>query len=113
MAGVGDNARKLKAAGSRSSKLLRRILKAAVRQSGLKRSGIFITTNIRSSARSVKNIPEASGEWICLICAAVLDSYVQRRSKSRKEMYQALLENGKTRSIGVRNWGIGHTEEPV
>lgn len=35
-------------------------------------------------------------------------------AKSRKEMYQALeklLENGKTRSIGVSNWGIGHIEE--
>ncbi len=32
----------------------------------------------------------------------------------RKEMYLALeklLESGKTRSIGVSNWGIGHIEE--
>jgi diketogulonate reductase-like aldo/keto reductase len=68
----------------------------------------------------VKNIPEASGEWICLICAAVLDSYVQRRSKNRKETYhtlekllEKLLENGTTRSIGVSNWDIGHIEELV
>ena len=35
-------------------------------------------------------------------------------SKNRKEMYLALeklLENGKTKSIGVSNWGIGHIEE--
>jgi len=35
-------------------------------------------------------------------------------SKDRKEMYSALeklLEAGKTRSIGVSNWGIGHIEE--
>lgn len=33
---------------------------------------------------------------------------------ARKEMWQALeklLEHGKTRSIGVSNWGIGHIEE--
>lgn len=35
-------------------------------------------------------------------------------AKARKELWQALeklLENGKTRSIGVSNWGIGHIEE--
>ena len=35
-------------------------------------------------------------------------------AKGRKEIYQALeklLEDGKTRSIGVSNWGIGHIEE--
>lgn len=35
-------------------------------------------------------------------------------AQSRKEMYQtleALLEDGKTRSIGVKNWGIHHLEE--
>lgn len=35
-------------------------------------------------------------------------------SKNRKEMYLALeklLESGKTKAIGVSNWGIGHIEE--
>lgn len=35
-------------------------------------------------------------------------------SKNRKEMYQALeklLESGKTKSIGVSNWGVGHIKE--
>jgi len=35
-------------------------------------------------------------------------------SKSRKEIWLALeklLDDGKTRSIGVSNWGIGHLEE--
>jgi diketogulonate reductase-like aldo/keto reductase len=35
-------------------------------------------------------------------------------SKARKEMWSALerlLEDRKTRAIGVSNWGIGHIEE--
>jgi len=92
----------------------------AIRQSGLKRSDIFITTKILSPEGSVEesyrkvldSVQKIDGE----------DGYVDlflihspnAGSKARKEMYLALeklLENGKTRSIGVSNWGIGHIEE--
>lgn len=92
----------------------------AVRQSGLPRSDVFITTKILHSAGSVDKTYEKLVQSIEKIDGK--DGYVDLflvhtssgGSKDRKEMYLALeklLENGKTRSIGVSNWGIGHIEE--
>lgn len=91
-----------------------------MRQSGLKRSDIFITTKILSSAGSVENTYEKLLESVHKIDGN--DGYVDcflihtpsGGSKARKEMWQALeklYEEGKTRSIGVSNFGIGHIEE--
>ena len=92
----------------------------AVRQSGLKRSDVFITTKIWSAAGSVEksyqellsSVHKIDGE------EGYVDLFLIHQAGgsagSRKEMYQALeklLENGKTRSIGVSNWGIGHIEQ--
>jgi len=92
----------------------------AVRKSGLKRSDVFITTKIISSAGSVEKTYESLVDSVRKIDGE--DGYVDLflihtssgTSKGRKEMWLALeqlLGNGKTRSIGVSNWGIGHIEE--
>ncbi|KAH7360932.1 aldo-keto reductase [Rhexocercosporidium sp. MPI-PUGE-AT-0058] len=85
----------------------------AVHQSGIPRSDIFITTKIMTAAGSLdKTVDKIDGK----------DGYVDLflihtpsgGSNNRKEMYLALeklLESGKTKAIGVSNWGIGHIEE--
>lgn len=92
----------------------------AVRQSGLKRSDIFITTKIlhatgsaektyQSALDSVRTIEGEDGAVdLFLIHTATAGSTV------RKELWLALeklYEAGKARSIGVSNYGIGHIEE--
>jgi len=92
----------------------------AVRQSGLKRSDIFITTKVLTAAGSVDktyrnvldSVHKIDGE------SGYVDLFLIHTpsggAKARKEMWKALeklLENGKTRAIGVSNWGIGHIEE--
>ena len=92
----------------------------AVRQSGLKRSDVFITTKIISGAGSPEKTYQSLLDSVHKIDGE--DGYVDLflmhtasgGSDTRKEVYQALeklLENGKTRSIGVSNWGIAHIEE--
>jgi diketogulonate reductase-like aldo/keto reductase len=86
----------------------------------LKRSDIFITTKIfsetgdpeRTYQRLLESVHAIDGEH------GYIDLFLIHNSMGslspRKELYQALerlLENGKTRSIGVSNWGIGHIEE--
>jgi diketogulonate reductase-like aldo/keto reductase len=84
----------------------------AVRQSGLKRSEVFITTKILSAAGSVDKTYQKLIESVNKIDGE--DGYVDLflihtasgGSKNRKEIYQALeklLESGKTKSIGVSN----------
>ena len=91
----------------------------AARQSGLARSDIFLTTKILSAGGS----PEKTYEK-CLDSVHKIDGemgYVDLflihtpsgGPAAIKEMYQALekLESeGKVRSIGVSNFGIGHIE---
>ncbi|KAG0652346.1 putative oxidoreductase [Hyphodiscus hymeniophilus] len=92
----------------------------AVQRSGLKRSDVFITTKIWSAAGSVDKTYQEALDSVHKIDGE--DGYVdlflihQARGSagSLKEMYLALeklLETGKTRSIGVSNWGIGHIEK--
>lgn len=86
----------------------------------MKRSDIFITTKILSAANGVDKNYEKALDSVEKIDGK--DGYVDlflihspsMGAKSRKEVYQALeklLEAGKTKSIGVSNWGIGHIEE--
>lgn len=92
----------------------------AARQSGIPRSSLFLTTKILSSGGS----PEATYKK-CLESVQKIDGengYVDLflihtasgGPAARKEMWQALekLESeGRTKSIGVSNFGIGHIEE--
>ena len=92
----------------------------ALRQSGLKRSDVFITTKILSPASGIDKNYQKMLDSIEKIDGK--DGYVDlflihtasMGAKSRKEVYQALeklLEDGRTKSIGVSNWGIGHIVE--
>jgi diketogulonate reductase-like aldo/keto reductase len=92
----------------------------AVRKSGLPRDDIFITTKIMTPGGS----PQATYEKIQASVDKItgkdghVDLFLIHSSKSgpsgRKEMWQALerlYDEGRTRSIGVSNYGIKHIEE--
>ncbi|KAL4933100.1 aldo/keto reductase family protein [Aspergillus undulatus] len=92
----------------------------AIRDSGLPRDQIFVTTKILAPAGS----PEATYQKIVDSVDKIggKDGYVDlflihsssSGSSGRKELWQALeklLEAGKTRSIGVSNFGVKHIEE--
>ncbi|CAL8582218.1 hypothetical protein XPA_007887 [Xanthoria parietina] len=93
----------------------------AVRQSGIPRSHVFLTTKVLSAGGS----PEKTYQK-CLDSVKAIDpgedGYVDLflihspspGSAKRKEMWQALeklVEESKVRSIGVSNFGIGHINE--
>ena len=93
----------------------------AVRQSGLKRSDVFLTTKILAAAGSVEKSYQK-----CLNSVNQIDpgeqGYVDlflihspsSGTEKRKEMWGALerlLEEGRVKSIGVSNYGVGHIEE--
>ncbi|EXJ91317.1 alcohol dehydrogenase [Capronia coronata CBS 617.96] len=91
----------------------------AVQKSGIPRSEIFVTTKILSAGGSVEKSYQK-----CLDSVEKIDSggYVDlflihspnAGSKARKEMWLALeklYEEGKAKSIGVSNYGVGHIEE--
>ena len=96
----------------------------AVRQSELKRSDVFVTTKILSAAGSVQKSYEkciTSVEKIDQGTGAK-DGYVDlflihspnSGSEKRKEMWLALeklYDEGRAKSIGVSNFGVGHIEE--
>lgn len=92
----------------------------ALRKSGLPRSEVFVTTKIMSPGGS----PEATYEKILESVEKIggkdgyVDLFLIHSSSSgaagRKELWQALerlLEEGKTKSIGVSNYGVKHIEE--
>lgn len=92
----------------------------AVRLSGIDRREIFVTTKVMSPGGS----PEATYEKLrdSVEKIAGVDGYVdlflihsaRAGASGRKEMWLALerlLEEGRTRSIGVSNFGIRHIEE--
>ena len=93
----------------------------AVKESGLKRDEVYLTTKILSAGGSVDKSYQK-----CVSSVNKIDSgdkgYVDlflihspnAGSKARKEMWQALEklhEEGKAKSIGVSNFGIGHIKE--
>lgn len=92
----------------------------AVRNSGLDRKELFVTTKILSPAGS----PQATYEKLLNSVQTIggtdgyVDLFLIHSSSSgksgRKELWLALeklLEEGKTRSIGVSNFGVRHIEE--
>ena len=97
----------------------------AVRQSGIPRSELFLTTKILSAGGSVEKTYQKCLDSVKRISGEASqgdDGYVDLflihtpsgGSMARKEMWQALEkleQEGKARSIGVSNFGIGHIEE--
>ncbi|KAL9618565.1 MAG: hypothetical protein Q9160_006749 [Pyrenula sp. 1 TL-2023] len=91
----------------------------AVKQSGLPRSEIYVTTKILSSAGNVEGNITKCEESVKKIVGedGYLDLFLIHSpnggAKARKDMWQALeqlLSKKKTRDIGVSNFGIGHLE---
>lgn len=93
----------------------------AVRKSDLPRSEIFVTTKILSAAGSVEKSYQKCVESVNKIDAGdngYVDLFLihspNAGSNARKEMWLALeklYEEGKAKSIGVSNYGVGHIEE--
>jgi diketogulonate reductase-like aldo/keto reductase len=91
----------------------------AVKQSGIPRSEIFLTTKILSASGSVE---KSYQKCVASVNKIDKDGYVDlflihspnAGSKARKEMWLALEKlhaEGKAKSIGVSNFGIGHIKE--
>ncbi|KIX10054.1 uncharacterized protein Z518_01135 [Rhinocladiella mackenziei CBS 650.93] len=98
----------------------------AVRKSGLPRSEIFVTTKILSAGGSVEKSYQKCVDSVNKIDPGQNEGggegYVDlflihspnAGSKARKEMWLALeklYEEGRAKSIGVSNFGVGHIEE--
>lgn len=92
----------------------------ALRESGLKRSQVFITTKIFSSKGSIDKSYESVLESVHRLCGedGAVDLFLihspNAGKAARQELWLALeklYDAGKTRSIGVSNYGIGHIEE--
>lgn len=92
----------------------------AFRQSGLKRSEVFITTKIDHAEGSVEKTFQCALDSVKLINGddGFVDLFLVHTADigpaDCKEVWLALeklLEVGRTRSIGVSNYGIGHIEE--
>ncbi|KAI1768187.1 NADP-dependent oxidoreductase domain-containing protein [Hypoxylon sp. FL1150] len=93
----------------------------AVKQSGLPRKDVFLTTKILTAAGSVDASYQQCVESVRKLDPrddGYVDLFLIHSStvggEKRKEMWQALerlYEEGKAKSIGVSNFGIGHIEE--
>jgi diketogulonate reductase-like aldo/keto reductase len=92
----------------------------AVRQSGLQRSDVFITTKIEFGKGSVEETYQCLLDSVKAIDGedGVVNLFLVHTADigpaHRKEVWLALeklLESGKANSIGVSNYGIGHIEE--
>jgi diketogulonate reductase-like aldo/keto reductase len=92
----------------------------AVRQSGLKRSHVFITTKIlaaggsfaKSLQKCLESVEKIDGKEGYVDCFLIHSP--SGGKEKRKEMWQALeklYETGKAMSIGVSNFGVAHIEE--
>ncbi|KAL8726118.1 MAG: hypothetical protein Q9166_006910 [cf. Caloplaca sp. 2 TL-2023] len=93
----------------------------AVRQSGIPRSDVFLTTKILSAGGSPEKTYQKCLESVHKIDpgeSGYVDLFLIHSpnggSAARKEMWQALeqlVEEKRVRSIGVSNFGIGHINE--
>lgn len=92
----------------------------AVRESGIPRSELFVTTKILDAKGSVGKSYQSVLESVWAIDGedGVMDLFLVHSAlvgpEARKEQWLALerlYKEGKTRSIGVSNYGVGHIEE--
>ena len=91
----------------------------AVRESGFKRSEVFITTKVLDPKGSVGDSYQSLLESVRAIDGEneVVDLFLIHAAigaGGRKELWLALeklYKAGKTKSIGVSNFGVGHIEE--
>lgn len=92
----------------------------ALRQTDIPRSEVFITTKILGAGGSVQKSYQKCVESIQKIDSKndYVDLFLIHSAsgskEKRKEMWLALeqlYKEGKAKSIGVSNWGIGHIEE--
>ncbi|KAH0566159.1 hypothetical protein GP486_000441 [Trichoglossum hirsutum] len=90
----------------------------AVRQSGIPREEIFVTTKILRTTDSAKAAYESLVDSVKRIGLEYVDLFLihspGRKASARRATWEALerlLEEKKTRSIGVSNFGIGHIAE--
>jgi diketogulonate reductase-like aldo/keto reductase len=92
----------------------------ALRESGLARKSVFLTTKILSAAGSVEQSYRRCVESVEKLDPAegYIDLFLihspNSGSEKRKEMWQSLERlhaEGKAKSIGVSNFGIKHIEE--
>ena len=92
----------------------------AVRESGIPRKDVFITTKILSAGGSPDATVKKCRESVTKIDGeeGYVDLFLIHSPSGgkagRKEMWQALeklVEEGKAKSIGVSNFGVGHIEE--
>jgi len=88
----------------------------AVRDSGLERSGIFVTTKVWNSDQGYENTLRAGDAGLVRLGLDYVDLYLIHWPVAglRLETWRALeklLEDGKTRAIGVSNYMVGHLDE--
>ncbi|GAB1735479.1 hypothetical protein NU219Hw_g3107t1 [Hortaea werneckii] len=92
----------------------------AVRQSGLKRDDVWITSKIYSAAADVSSTYQKCLESVTKIDGdkGYLDLFLIHNAAvgadPRKKMWQAMEQlygEGKLKSIGVSNFGVGHLED--
>ncbi|KAI9763409.1 MAG: hypothetical protein M1840_000540 [Geoglossum simile] len=90
----------------------------AVRNSGIPREEIFVTTKILRTSESTDLAYQRALESVNVIGLGYVDLFLihspGRGAPARKATWRALerlLEEGKVRSIGVSNFGIKHIEE--
>jgi diketogulonate reductase-like aldo/keto reductase len=93
----------------------------ALRQSGLKRSEVFLTTKIMSAGGSPGATYKKCTESVEKVEGGREGGYVDLflihtpsgGAQAMKEMWQALeklVDEGKAKSIGVSNFGVSHIE---
>jgi diketogulonate reductase-like aldo/keto reductase len=89
---------------------------AAIRESGVTRSEIFVTTKLWNSDHGYDATLRACDESLRRLGLEQLDLYLVHWpvEKIRQESWRAmekLLADGKTRAIGVSNYTVAHVEE--
>ncbi|ODH17287.1 hypothetical protein ACO22_06288 [Paracoccidioides brasiliensis] len=85
----------------------------ALRSSGMRKE-IFVTTKIISPAGSPEATYEKLLESVKKIAGEGQDAYCEiweGREEGAWQALEKLFDEGKTRSIGVSNFGVGHIEE--
>ncbi|KAI9863211.1 MAG: hypothetical protein M1813_004031 [Trichoglossum hirsutum] len=90
----------------------------AVRRSGIPREEVFVTTKILRTKDSADAAYESVMDSVEKIGLGYVDLFLihspGRRASARKVTWKALerlVEEGRAKSIGVSNYGIGHIEE--